>query len=71
MKGINKNEILWVQYLINSEVKYIITSDKNRDIYMLYEVDNGQVIKTSHKNKDPTELETDTPRYLPRETCAV
>ena len=24
---------------------------------MLYEVDNGQVIKTSHKNKDPTELE--------------
>ena len=57
MKGINKNEILWVQYLINSEVKYIITSDKNRDNYMLYEVQNGQVIKTSHKNKDPTELE--------------
>lgn len=57
MKGINKNEILWVQYLINGEVKHIVTSDKNRDNYMLYEVDKGQAVKTSHKNKDPTELE--------------
>ena len=57
MKGINKNEILWVQYLINGEVKHIVTSDKNRDNYMLYEINKGQAIKTSHKNKDPTELE--------------
>lgn len=57
MKGINKNEILWVQYLINGEVKHIITSDKNRDNYMLYEINKRQAIKTSHKNKDPTELE--------------
>ena len=36
--GINKNEILWLQYSVDSKLKYLVTSDKFRDTYYLYEV---------------------------------
>lgn len=52
-----KNEILWVQYLVKGNPKYVITSNKHRNIYYLHEVVDGNLIKTRHKNKDPAELE--------------
>lgn len=57
MIGINKNEIIWVQYKFNGVLKFITTSDINRQNYFLYEVVDGKGVKSSHKNKDPTELE--------------
>lgn len=51
------NEIIWVQYLQNEIPIYVITSTKIRDYYYLYEVKDNKLIKTKHKNKDPTELE--------------
>ena len=51
------NEIIWVQYLQNEIPIYVITSTKIRDCYYLYEVKDNKLIKTKHKNKDPTELE--------------
>lgn len=52
-----KNEILWVQHLVDGKPKYAITSDKLRSMYYLCEVVDDKLIKTKHKNKDPTELE--------------
>ena len=54
---IPKNEILWVQYLVDGEPKYAITSDKLRSVYYLCELVDGKLVKTKHKNKDPTQLE--------------
>ena len=57
--GISKSEIVWVKYLINNEIKYIITSDKSRNIYYLYKYSSTKDVyeKTSHQSNDPTKLE--------------
>jgi hypothetical protein len=54
---IPKNEILWVQYLVDGKPKYTITSDKLRSVYYLCEVVGEKLVKTKYKNKDPTELD--------------
>lgn len=51
--GINKNEILWLQYSVDSKLKYLITSDKFRDTYYLYEVVDGQAVKSKYKSETP------------------
>ena len=56
MTGIGKNEISWVQYLVNGESKYIITSNQNRDTYYLYEVIDDKAVKTKWKSNNPLEL---------------
>jgi len=52
-----KNEVIWVQHLIDGEPKYAITSDKFRSIYYLCEVKDGKLAKTKYKSKDPTDLD--------------
>lgn len=54
--GINKNEILWLQYSVQSKLKYLVTSDKFRDTYYLYEIIDNKVVKTKYKNSNPLEL---------------
>ena len=66
-KSISKNEIIWVKYMIHNSnpnsnsdiIKYIITSDKNRTVYFLYEysIKDNKYIKTNHQSNDPTKLE--------------
>ena len=47
-------EIVWVQYLNRSgEVLYVVTSNKTRDWYYLYDVRDGRRIG---KDRDPSEL---------------
>lgn len=65
--SISKNEIIWVKYITHNSdsdsnsdiIKYIITSDKNRTIYFLYEysIKDNKYIKTNHQSNDPTKLE--------------
>ena len=55
---IPKNETLWLQVLDkDNNVSYIITSDKNRTVYKLYQLDNNKLIYTKHKSADPRDLE--------------
>ena len=53
-----KNETLWVQFLNNSDVvTHVITSDKLRMTYKLYEVKGDKLEFTKHKSSDPRDLE--------------
>ena len=54
---IPKGETLWVNYMSNGEITHIITSDIMRTNYYLYKFNDGELIKTKFKNKDPTQLE--------------
>lgn len=55
---IPKNETLWVQYLNHSDVvTHVITSDKLRTTYKLYEVKTDKLEFTKHKSTDPRDLE--------------
>ncbi len=49
MKGIKSNEILWLQYSVNGKLTHIITSNVMRDTYYLYEIIDGQAVKTKYK----------------------
>lgn len=52
------NEILWTQYLNDkNEVTHIVTSDKHRDTYKLYKIDENKPVFTKHKSNDPRDLE--------------
>lgn len=57
--AISYKERLWVQIFKEGakEPSYLITSDLMRMTYFLYKVENGKLIKTKYKSKDPTELE--------------
>lgn len=59
MTGLSKTEIIWLQVLKpdTDEVLYIVTSDKLRSNYKLYEVNKGKAVFTKHKAKDPTMLD--------------
>lgn len=59
MKNIKipKSETLWVQYMNKGNVTHFITSNTYRDKYFLYEVNDGQIIKTKHKADNPLDLE--------------
>ena len=52
-----KNETIWVQYIINGEVAYAITSTSLRDVYHLCTISNNKCVKTKHKAKNPVDLE--------------
>lgn len=52
-----KNETIWVQYIINGEVAYAITSTSLRDVYHLCTINGNKCVKTKHKAKKPTDLE--------------
>lgn len=58
MITIPKGETLWVMYL-NADNKrtYAITSDKYRNTYKLYKVENDNLIYTKRKSADPRDLE--------------
>ncbi len=52
-----KGEIVWVTYLnYDNQLRFIMTSKPTRDLYYLYEEDNG-VFKKLGKAKSPLELE--------------
>ena len=52
-----KNEIIWVVYMQDEVITYMITSNALRTEYYLYIVQNGKLKKTRYKSDDPTKLE--------------
>lgn len=57
MTLINKSEILWLTHTTSTNRIYLVTSNKTRDTYFLYEVINSKPTKTKYKASDPTELD--------------
>jgi hypothetical protein len=59
-EGIIPSEKVWVKYAVDDKIKYIITSDKSRNIYYLYKYNAKECkyIKTAHQSNDPTKLES-------------
>ena len=56
MTLIDKSEILWLTHTTSTNRIYLVTSNKTRDTYFLYEVVDGKPVKTKYKNANPTEL---------------
>ena len=56
MTLINKSEILWFTHTTSTNRIYLVTSNKTRNTYFLYEVVDGKPVKTKYKNANPTEL---------------
>ncbi len=52
-----KNEMVWVVYMQDEIITYMITSNALRTEYYLYKVENGIPKKTKYKSEYPTELE--------------
>lgn len=60
-----ENEICWLRYYgVDGCIKNIITSDKHRDNYYLYDIINNIPTKTKYVAKTPTEFE----KYIHTET---
>lgn len=59
VKGIPRDETVWVQYMIEDEV-YYITSKATRECYYAYKVDGEKAVKIG-KSKSPLSLEE---RYM-------
>lgn len=57
MKGIKSNEKIEVTCTTLDKRVFIITSNDNRSLYYLYNVKDGQAIKTDKKAKSVEELE--------------
>ena len=55
--NIPKSEILWVQYVNNGKITFIVTSNQTREWYYLYELIDGRFRKTKYKAHNPMELE--------------
>ena len=54
---IPKDEMLWVQYMENAAIKYIITSNIYRTEYYLYKVADNKPKKTKYQSDNPLDLE--------------
>ena len=54
---IPKDETLWVQYIEDNSVKYIITSNIYRTEYYLYKVADNKPKKTKYQSDNPLDLE--------------
>lgn len=54
---IPKDEMLWVQYIENVAIKYIITSNLYRTEYYLYKIVNNKPKKTKYQSDNPLDLE--------------
>lgn len=53
-----KNEAICLQALnVEGEVTHIITTDKHKDTYKLYEVSGDKLVYTKRKSDSPLELE--------------
>ena len=52
-----KGEIVWVEYRINGEAAFLMTSKASRDFYLLYKVKENGSLEKLGKAKTPTELE--------------
>ena len=52
----SKGETVCLTYKIDGKPKYYITSTALRDVYYLYDVINGTIIKTKHQANNPTDL---------------
>lgn len=57
MITIPDNEALWVQYIEDNSVKYIITSNIYRTEYYLYKVTDNKLKKTKYQSDNPLDLE--------------
>ena len=57
MLKIPNNEILWVTYIINEKPAFAITSTKIRDVYYLYRVKDGELVRTNRRAENPNDLE--------------
>ncbi len=51
-----KEEKLWLTYK-NKENTYYITSDKDRNIYKLYKLEDDKIVFTKNKSSDYSKLE--------------
>ncbi len=51
-----KEEKLWLTYK-NKENTYYITSDKDRNIYKLYKLEDEKIVFTKNKSSDYSKLE--------------
>lgn len=56
MTGISKGEIICVNQNVDGKLKYIITEDKNKIRY-LYEVIDGQAVKSKYKANNPLDFD--------------
>lgn len=57
-----KNETLWESlWDDNGNLKYIITSNRNRDYYILYKLDKKMILNNVGKAKTPMDIHR---RYL-------
>ena len=52
-----ENETIFVVYMQEGNPTHVITSTKFRDVYYLYKVQKGKLVKTKYSAKDPTDLE--------------
>lgn len=55
--GIGKDEKIWERiYGTDERLRYLITSDKRRDVYFLYSVNKDKTVSKVGKAKNPPEL---------------
>lgn len=54
---IPKNETLWVTHTLNGIEKYVITSNKERSTYFLYEVNSDGTLNKICKGNAPTDFD--------------
>ena len=54
---IPKNEKLWVTHTLNGIEKYVITSNKERSAYFLYEVNSDGTLNKICKGDAPTDFD--------------
>ena len=57
MITIPDKETLWVQYIEDNSVKYVITSNIYRTEYYLYKVTDNKPKKTKYQSDNPLDLE--------------
>lgn len=57
MAGVSKNEIPWLRYYDRAgNYRFLLTSSRNRELYFLYEVSDGDFTKLG-KDRSPKKLE--------------
>lgn len=57
IQGVPKGEKVWVSIYDGDNIIYLIASNKLRQDYKLYKIDNGRAVYTQHKSSNPLELE--------------
>ena len=57
VQGVPKNETVWLSICNDGNITHLIASDKLRQSYKLYAVNDGKAVYTKHKSSNPLELE--------------